>query len=52
MPESHPTNGHEFNADNVCERCGMSRHQFDDGGRQRCTGVKPEPIALPVDDLA
>jgi hypothetical protein len=52
MPEPSPAHGHEFNAENVCDRCGMSRHQYDDGGRPYCTGVKPEGIALPVDDVA
>ena len=51
MPEPSLTHGHEFN-ENVCDRCGMSRHQYEDSGMPRCTGVKPEGLALPIDDLA
>lgn len=52
MPELTLTHGHAFNADNVCEQCGMSRREYDDRAHPHCTAVKPEGIALPVDDLA
>jgi hypothetical protein len=54
MSERSLEDGHAFNADNVCELCGMSRHQYEDRGRPHCTGVKPEGtgVALPVDDPA
>jgi len=46
--------GHRFAfGNNVCIRCGMSRREFEDGGRPRCTGQRPklrQPVTFPPDD--
>lgn len=34
--------GHRFNfSHGVCLRCGISREEFEDGGRPWCTGQRP-----------
>jgi hypothetical protein len=45
--------GHAFGfTDDVCAKCGMTRPQFEDNGKPRCTGRKPdkrEPMSIPDD---
>jgi hypothetical protein len=52
MSEKPPRHGHVFKSDGVCDRCGMSRREFDDGGEPYCAGIERPPIANPTDEPA
>jgi hypothetical protein len=34
---------HAFNINDVCDRCGMTRKQYEDRRQPRCPGQRPPP---------
>lgn len=43
-------NGHHFNDNNVCDRCGLTLSQFEDRGKPACIGKRRDDESAPEDN--
>jgi hypothetical protein len=49
MAFNRNSGNHAFDINDKCEKCGMTRKDYEDRGEPRCSGQKPkEPESLPI----